>query len=131
MDCNAYNLLQSVVPLRSHIALKGDSFHEYLSSLSQISRFGTTQLSESIDRRRRRRYVSYPSKIQFVHFSKELLKRSAEVELICLSSIQIKNCRAPAAQHYLSSGRLGLSQDDISLLGQYNCYQKVSPGSEA
>ncbi|KAK6787008.1 hypothetical protein RDI58_015533 [Solanum bulbocastanum] len=92
VDPNAYNLLQSVVPLRSHIAMKGDSFHEYLSSLSQISRFGTTQLSESIDRRRQR--------------------------------------RARAGQHYLSSGRLGLSQDDISLLGQYNCYQKDLPGSE-
>ncbi|OIT27058.1 PREDICTED: uncharacterized protein LOC109214488 [Nicotiana attenuata] len=90
-DLNAYNLLQSVVPLRSHIALKGDSFHEYLSSLSQISRFGTTRLSESIGRRKQR--------------------------------------RARAAQHYLSSGRLALSQDDVSLLGQYNCYQKVSPGS--
>ncbi|XP_055829542.1 uncharacterized protein LOC129898855 isoform X2 [Solanum dulcamara] len=93
VDRNAYNLLQSVVPLRSHIALKGDSFHEYLSSLSQISRFGTTRLSESIDRRRQR--------------------------------------RARAGQHYLSSGRLGLTQDDVSLLGQYNFYQKVSPGSEA
>ncbi|KAH0664202.1 hypothetical protein KY284_029133 [Solanum tuberosum] len=92
VDPNAYNLLQSVVPLRSHIAMKGDSFHEYLSSLSQISRFGTTRLSESIDRRRQR--------------------------------------RARAGQHYLSSGRLGLSQDDISLLGQYNCYQKDLPGSD-
>ncbi|XP_049409340.1 uncharacterized protein LOC125872628 isoform X1 [Solanum stenotomum] len=92
VDPKAYNLLQSVVPLRSHIAMKGDSFHEYLSSLSQISRFGTTQLSESIDRRRQR--------------------------------------RARAGQHYLSSGRLGLSQDDVSLLGQYNCYQKDLPGSE-
>ncbi|XP_075075389.1 uncharacterized protein LOC107789591 isoform X1 [Nicotiana tabacum] len=91
VDPNAYNLLQAVVPLRSHIALKGDSFHEYLSSLSQISRFGTTRLSESIGRRKQR--------------------------------------RARAAQHYLSSGRLALSQDDVSLLGQYNCYQKVSPGS--
>ncbi|KAG5601260.1 hypothetical protein H5410_032630 [Solanum commersonii] len=92
VDPNAYNLLQSVVPLRSHIAMKGDSFHDYLSSLSQISRFGTTRLSESIDRRRQK--------------------------------------RARAGQHYLSSGRLGLSQDDISLLGQYNCYQKDLPGSE-
>ncbi|KAF3617056.1 putative transmembrane emp24 domain-containing protein p24delta4-like [Capsicum annuum] len=92
VEANAYNLLQSVVPLRSHIALKGDSFHEYLSSLSQISRFGTTRLLESIDRRQR---------------------------------------RGRAGLHYLSSGRLALSQDDVSLLGQYNCYQKVSPGSEA
>ncbi|CAN4099674.1 unnamed protein product [Withania somnifera] len=93
VEPNAYNLLQSVVPLRLHIALKGESFYEYLSSLSQISRFGTTRLSESIDRRRHR--------------------------------------RARAGQHYLSSGRLALSQDDVLLLGQYNCYQKVSPGSEA
>ncbi|KAJ8557973.1 hypothetical protein K7X08_004739 [Anisodus acutangulus] len=92
VDPNAYNLLQSVVPLRSHVALKGDSFHEYMSSLSQISRFGTTRLSESTDRRKQR--------------------------------------RRRAAQHYLSSGKLTLSQDDVSLLGEYNCYQKVSPGSE-
>ncbi|XP_060214329.1 uncharacterized protein LOC132641368 isoform X2 [Lycium barbarum] len=93
LDPNAYDLLQSVVPLRSRIALKGDSFHEYLSSLSQISRFGTTRLAESTDRRKQKR-------------------------------------RRRAAQHYLSSGKLTLSQDDVSLLGQYNCYQKVSPESE-
>ncbi|KAJ8563632.1 hypothetical protein K7X08_032084 [Anisodus acutangulus] len=91
VEPNAYNLLQSVVPLRSHVALKGDAFHEYMSSLSQISRFGTTRLSESTDRRKQR--------------------------------------RRHAAQHYLSSGKLALSQDDVSLLGQYNCYQKVSPES--
>ncbi|KAA8546400.1 hypothetical protein F0562_002861 [Nyssa sinensis] len=81
------DIVQSIIPQRSYLALKGDSFPEYLSSLRQISRSEDSRLSESIDKTKQR--------------------------------------RVRVAQHYLSSGALMLSPEDISLLGQYNGYRKV------
>ncbi|CAK9154618.1 unnamed protein product [Ilex paraguariensis] len=85
------NILQSIVPSKSHLSLRGDAFHEYLSSLGQISRSEASRLSESSDKMKRR--------------------------------------RARVPRHYLSSGALMLSSEYISLLSQYNCYQKVSSQS--
>lgn len=82
------SIVQSIVPSRSCLALKGDVFQEYLSSLAQISRSESSRLSESINKSRQRR-----------------------------------GC---VARNYLSTGALGLSPEDISLLGQYNSYLKVS-----
>uniref|UniRef100_A0A5B7B8E5 AAA+ ATPase domain-containing protein n=1 Tax=Davidia involucrata TaxID=16924 RepID=A0A5B7B8E5_DAVIN len=85
------DIVQSIIPQRSYLALKGDAFPEYLSSLSQISRSEASRLSESIDKTKKR--------------------------------------RVRVARHYLSSGALMLSPEDISLLGQCNCYRKVTSQS--
>ncbi|KAK9270529.1 hypothetical protein L1049_026110 [Liquidambar formosana] len=50
-----YGIVQSLVPSRSYMTLKGDAFHEYLSSLGQISRSEASRLSESIDKTKRQR----------------------------------------------------------------------------
>ncbi|XP_019182102.1 PREDICTED: uncharacterized protein LOC109177240 [Ipomoea nil] len=78
------NLLQLAVPLRSHLSLKGDALHEYLSSFSQISRLEANRLSSCVGRSKQR--------------------------------------RARVNRHYLASGGCSLSEEDISLLCQYNCY---------
>ncbi|KAA8538481.1 hypothetical protein F0562_027973, partial [Nyssa sinensis] len=91
LESRLCHIVQSIVPQRSYLALKGDTFHEYLSSLSQISRSEASRLSESIDKTKQR--------------------------------------RARVARHYLNSSALMLSSKDISYLGQYNCYQKVSSQS--
>ncbi|KAK3036786.1 hypothetical protein RJ639_030816 [Escallonia herrerae] len=49
------NLIQSIVPTRSYLALKGDAFHEYLSSLGQISRSEISRISESVGKSKKRR----------------------------------------------------------------------------
>ncbi|KAG8378276.1 hypothetical protein BUALT_Bualt08G0120700 [Buddleja alternifolia] len=80
------NILKTVVPSKSYLAAKGGAFHEYISTLSQISRFEASRLSQCIDNRRQR--------------------------------------RARVARHYLSSGSLAMSSEEISLLGQYNRYKR-------
>ncbi|XP_073315237.1 uncharacterized protein [Primulina huaijiensis] len=54
-DPHICNIFESVVPSRSYLAVKGEPFHEYLSTLSQISRFETSRLSESVGNNKRRR----------------------------------------------------------------------------
>ncbi|KAK4429658.1 ATPase family AAA domain-containing protein 5 [Sesamum alatum] len=81
------NILQNVVPPKSYLAAKGNALHEYISTLSQISRFDATRISECINRKQR---------------------------------------RARVPRHYLSSGSLSMSSEEISLLGRYNSYQKGS-----
>ncbi|XP_073124671.1 uncharacterized protein [Henckelia pumila] len=54
-DPHICNIFESVVPLRSYLAVRGEPFHEYLSTLSQISRFETSRISESIGNNKRRR----------------------------------------------------------------------------
>nr|GLL44461.1 uncharacterized protein LOC109177240 [Ipomoea trifida] len=49
------DLLQLAVPVRSHLSLKGDALHEYLSSLSQISRLEANRLSGCVGRSKQRR----------------------------------------------------------------------------
>ncbi|KAI3464505.1 hypothetical protein Pfo_021168 [Paulownia fortunei] len=82
------NILQTIVPSRSYLAAKGDALHEYISTLSQISRYEASRLSECVDNRRKQR-------------------------------------RARVTRHYLSSGSLAMSLEEISLLCRYNSYQKV------
>ncbi|XP_031281321.1 uncharacterized protein LOC116139808 isoform X1 [Pistacia vera] len=81
-----FNTIKSIVPRKSYLALKGDAFHEYLSSLGCISRSETSRLSELKNKTKRR--------------------------------------RARGARHYLSTGALMLSPEDISVLGQSNLYGK-------
>ncbi|KAM7507737.1 hypothetical protein LguiA_018190 [Lonicera macranthoides] len=49
------DIVQSIVPSKAYLASKGDAFHEYLSSLSAISRSEAFRLSESIDMSKKRR----------------------------------------------------------------------------
>ncbi|VFQ93892.1 unnamed protein product [Cuscuta campestris] len=49
------NILQSAVPLRSFLSVKGGAFYEYLSALSRISRLEANQLSDCVSRSRQRR----------------------------------------------------------------------------
>ncbi|GLT47100.1 hypothetical protein SLA2020_208190 [Shorea laevis] len=76
-----FDAIKSVVPSRSYLALKGNTFHEYLSSLGCISRLEASRLGAGIKVTKRR--------------------------------------RARGARHYLSSGALMLSPEDITLLDQY------------
>ncbi|XP_048332117.2 uncharacterized protein LOC107421034 isoform X1 [Ziziphus jujuba] len=79
-----FDIIQSTVPSKSYMTLKGVAFNEYLSSLRNISRSEASRLSENIDNTRRKR----------------------------------------VARHYLSTGKLMLSPEDISMLGQFNLYEK-------
>ncbi|KAL6492873.1 hypothetical protein OROGR_032632 [Orobanche gracilis] len=47
-------MLQTIVPSRSYLTAKGAAFHEYISTLSQISRYEASRLSECIRRKQRR-----------------------------------------------------------------------------
>ncbi|KAK6132006.1 hypothetical protein DH2020_034232 [Rehmannia glutinosa] len=87
-DSSLCNIVQTIVPSRSYLAAKGAAFHEYISTLSQISRYESSRLSECIDSRRKQR-------------------------------------RARIPRHYLSSGSLAMSPEEISLLGQYNSFQNI------
>ncbi|XP_057974939.1 uncharacterized protein LOC131162458 isoform X2 [Malania oleifera] len=49
------NIVQSMLPSKSHFTLKGDAVHEYVSSLCQISRAEASRLSESINKKKLRR----------------------------------------------------------------------------
>ncbi|KAK4391087.1 hypothetical protein Sango_2172000 [Sesamum angolense] len=69
------------------LKISTSALHEYISTLSQISRFEASRISEFINRNQR---------------------------------------RARVPRHYLNSGLLSMSSEEISLLGRYNCYQKGS-----
>ncbi|KAL3504157.1 hypothetical protein ACH5RR_033998 [Cinchona calisaya] len=49
------NIVQSVIPSKAHLALRGNAFHEYLSSLSTVSRSEARRLSEHASQRKSRR----------------------------------------------------------------------------
>ncbi|KAL9251755.1 hypothetical protein AKJ16_DCAP12337 [Drosera capensis] len=51
-------ILQSIVPPRLYLAVKGYSYHEYLSSLAQISRSEPFQLSQDSENTRRPRRIA-------------------------------------------------------------------------
>ncbi|CAA2983049.1 uncharacterized protein LOC111398071 [Olea europaea subsp. europaea] len=88
MNTSLYNILKSVVPSKSYLVAKGEAFHEYLPTLSQISRLEDCRLPECIDKRKQR--------------------------------------RARVARHYLRSGSLAFSAEQISLIGEHNSYLKSS-----
>ncbi|XP_022140030.1 uncharacterized protein LOC111010770 isoform X2 [Momordica charantia] len=50
-----FNVIQSVAPGRSYLALKGGPFFEYLSTLRCISRSETSRISKGTDKTKRRR----------------------------------------------------------------------------
>ncbi|GMH21840.1 hypothetical protein Nepgr_023683 [Nepenthes gracilis] len=50
-----HNIIQSIVPSRLYLALKGCPFHEYLSSLACISRSEASRLSQNTESTTRRR----------------------------------------------------------------------------
>ncbi|XP_012078225.1 uncharacterized protein LOC105638926 isoform X2 [Jatropha curcas] len=49
------SIVQSVVPSRAYMTIKGDALYEYLSSLSHISRSEASRLSEDANKNKRRR----------------------------------------------------------------------------
>ncbi|KNA24489.1 hypothetical protein SOVF_014870 isoform A [Spinacia oleracea] len=49
------NIVQSVVPLRSYLTVRGHALHDYLSSLTQISRSEASRLAEAPQKTKRRR----------------------------------------------------------------------------
>ncbi|XP_057250078.1 uncharacterized protein LOC104891151 isoform X3 [Beta vulgaris subsp. vulgaris] len=49
------HIVQSVVPLRSYLTVRGNALHEYLSSLAHISRLEDSRLAESAAKTKRRR----------------------------------------------------------------------------
>ncbi|XP_021740361.1 uncharacterized protein LOC110706706 isoform X3 [Chenopodium quinoa] len=85
------NIVQSVVPLRSYLTVRGSVLHDYLSSLTHISRSEASRLAEAAEKTKRR--------------------------------------RVRAAKNYLSCGGLGLSQDDILKLNEYDFYRRDSSKS--
>ncbi|KAF9608432.1 hypothetical protein IFM89_009798 [Coptis chinensis] len=84
-----YNTIQTVVPSKVYLALKGVAFHEYISSLGQISKLEASRLTENINK----------------------------TKLRCR--------RKRAARHYLSSGPLMLSEEDVSFLARHSCFSKI------
>ncbi|KAB5568603.1 hypothetical protein DKX38_002396 [Salix brachista] len=62
-----FDIIQSIIPSRSYMTMKGDAFYEYLSSLGHIARSEASRLSASIDKikcrrtRASRNYLSYGS----------------------------------------------------------------------
>ncbi|KAH1057489.1 hypothetical protein J1N35_035554 [Gossypium stocksii] len=83
-----FDIISSVVPSRFCLALKGDAFLEYVSSLGYISKSEASRLS--------------------------------------VGTSLTKRCRTRRSRHYLSTGALMLSPEDISLLEQYNFNGKLS-----
>ncbi|KAL1164151.1 hypothetical protein V6Z11_A06G051200 [Gossypium hirsutum] len=83
-----FDIISSMVPSRFCLALKGDAFHEYVSSLGYISKSEASRLS--------------------------------------VGTSLTKRCRTRRSRHYLSTGALMLSPEDISLLEQYNFNGKLS-----
>ncbi|KAL3641270.1 hypothetical protein CASFOL_016238 [Castilleja foliolosa] len=55
-DASSYlsNILQTIVPSKSYLSAKGAAFHEYISTLTQISRYEASRLSECNRGNRRR-----------------------------------------------------------------------------
>lgn len=58
-----YNTVNSLVPPRSHLALKGSALHEYLSFLSQISRSEASCLQERKNRTKQRGRYAFNTEI--------------------------------------------------------------------
>jgi len=108
------DMLTSIVPLRSHLALRGNALHDYLSSLAHISRSEAFRLAEATEKRKGRRQVVMNSALLLMHTVNKLI---AELHFV-ISRVRV-------AKNYLSSGGLDLSSDDISLLNEYNSYGKV------
>ncbi|XP_027190964.1 uncharacterized protein [Cicer arietinum] len=52
---SVFEVVQSIVPARISLALKGDIFNEYLSSLRQISRSEAVRVSQGVEKKRRGR----------------------------------------------------------------------------
>ncbi|XP_028774992.1 uncharacterized protein LOC114731905 isoform X2 [Neltuma alba] len=97
MQTSLFDVVQSIVPARLSLALKGVAFNEYLSSLRLIAGLEDFRMSQGAEKTRRRRYV----------LPKPILAR--------------------VAQHYLSKGTMTLSREDISLLCEGDLYRKIFP----
>ncbi|GAB2271466.1 hypothetical protein Dimus_006305, partial [Dionaea muscipula] len=54
-DTTLRTIVQTIVPRRLYLAAKGNAYHEYLSSLAQISRLETIRLSQEAEKTKRRR----------------------------------------------------------------------------
>ncbi|CAL5202973.1 unnamed protein product [Lathyrus oleraceus] len=54
-EASLFEVVQSIVPARISLALKGDIFYEYLSSMRQISRSEAVRVSQCVEKKRRGR----------------------------------------------------------------------------
>lgn len=54
-DAGLHNILESIVPSKSYLAAKGNAFHEYVSTLSQISRVEVSPSEHTVRNRRNQR----------------------------------------------------------------------------
>lgn len=120
------SLVQSVIPTRSHLSVKGDALHEYLSSLSHISRSEANRLSENLHKSRRRRFVK-PSIYYCARPKSTFLLAPHNFEVLNYLGLLWYICRVRVAKNYLTTAAPSLNTEDLSLLNQYNCFEKVSP----
>ncbi|XP_042034946.1 uncharacterized protein LOC121781273 isoform X1 [Salvia splendens] len=72
------DILQTAVPSRSYLAAKGSAFHEYISTLGQISRYETSRLSNSVENKRKGRRGRVPQN----YLSGSLAMSSEEIQLL-------------------------------------------------
>lgn len=120
------SLVQSVIPTRSHLSVKGDALHEYLSSLSQISRSEANRLSENLHQSQRRRFVK-PLIYYCARPESTFLWAPHNLEVLIYLVLSWYICRVRVSKNYLTTAAPSLNPEDLSLLNQYNCFQKVSP----
>ncbi|XP_047963216.1 uncharacterized protein LOC125207783 isoform X1 [Salvia hispanica] len=72
------DILHTAVPSRSYLAAKGSAFHEYISTLGQISRYETSRLSNSVDNKRKGRRGRAPQN----YLCGSLAMSSEEIQLL-------------------------------------------------
>lgn len=105
------DILHTAVPSRSYLAAKGSAFHEYISTLGQISRYETSRLSNSVDNKRKGRRYELSVKLP-----------PAMLEIYCYASnIMLVLHRGRAPQNYLC-GSLAMSSEEIQLLDRHTSY---------
>lgn len=65
MQASPFNVIQSIVPPRLTLALKGVAFNEYLSALRHISRSEAFRISQGVEPTKRRRYIYEANSVLF------------------------------------------------------------------
>ncbi|KAL1533632.1 hypothetical protein AAHA92_33492 [Salvia divinorum] len=77
-DAALDDIRQTSVPSRSYLAAKGSAFHEYISTLGQISRYETSRLSNCVDNKRKGRRGRVPQN----YLSGSLAMSSEDIQLL-------------------------------------------------
>jgi hypothetical protein len=76
-----FDIIQSLVPSRSYMTVKGEAFYEYLSSLGHIARSEASRLSASIDKIKGRRYIIVMLEVPNLFNASNLCSTSPRVKL--------------------------------------------------